>query len=299
MGKRLLQVLLLAVVVLAAAYFAYRYFGARRPLPNAAPSNTGPSIRTKPVTPAPGTESGAKNPESKGPEAGKAASPAPLGFIPRSGEVLEFAANVTKLNSTVATLQVKVGDRRTFEGKSAWHLQAFAHTENPYRMVFELDDQFDSYSTAPNFESLQYELHLSERGQKADVVERMISSNSDPAPTNATAARVLPGTRDPIGFLMYLRSRDWDKTKEVRSPVFDGHKLYDVRAVLLARNQPVSVTAGKFTTTKIEIHVLDNGAEMKDAHFLLYLTEDQQLLPVLMEAVLPVATARVELTKVH
>jgi len=99
--------------------------------------------------------------------------------------------------------------------------------------------------------------------------------------------------------LMYLRGTDWSKTNAVHSPVFDGHKLYDVRAVLIARDQSVAVTAGKFIAMKIEIHVLDNGAEMKDAHFLLYLAQGQDRLPVLMEAVLPFATARVELTKVH
>jgi hypothetical protein len=166
-------------------------------------------------------------------------------------------------------------------------------------MVFELDDQFDSYSEASNMSSLQYEMHLSERGQKVDTVERMLSSSKDPAPPDAVAARVLPGTRDPLGMLMYLRSVDWNKVTLVRSPVFDGHKLYDVRAVLVARDQGVSVTAGKFNTTKIEIHVMDNGAEMKDAHFLLYIAQSPERLPVLMEAVLPVATARVELTKVH
>lgn len=212
---------------------------------------------------------------------------------------MNFAASVTKLNSTVANLTVKVGDRRSFDGKNAWHLQAFAHTENPYRMVFELDDQFDSYSETSNLASLQYELHLSERGQKVDTVERMVSSSKDPAPPDAVAARVLPGTRDPIGTLMYLRGMDWNKVKEVRSPVFDGHKLYDVRAVLVARDLSVSVTAGKFAATKIEIHVMDNGTEMKDAHFLLYISQDQERLPVLMEAVLPVATASVELTKVR
>jgi hypothetical protein len=42
---------------------------------------------------------------------------------------------------------------------------------------------------------------------------------------------------------------------------------------------------------------MDNGTEMKDAHFLLYLADGAERLPVLMEAVLPVATARVELVK--
>ena len=68
------------------------------------------------------------------------------------------------------TLKLLVGAHKDFFGKNAWHLQAFAHTENPLRMVFELDDQFDSYSDAATMTSLQYEMHLSERGQKVNSV---------------------------------------------------------------------------------------------------------------------------------
>ena len=92
-------------------------------------------------------------------------------------------------------------------------------------MVFELDDQFDSYSEAGSMTGLQYEMHLSERGQKVDSVERLLSSTGDPPPVGISAARVLPGTRDPLGMLEYLRGVDWNRTPEVRSPVYDGHKL--------------------------------------------------------------------------
>jgi len=54
------------------------------------------------------------------------------------------------------------------------------HTENPYRMVFELDDEFDSYSESSNLASLKYEMHLNERGQKVDTVERLTSSSREP-----------------------------------------------------------------------------------------------------------------------
>jgi hypothetical protein len=293
MGKRVLMVLLVVVILVVGGVFLYRNGARRHPAQPALPGVV-ESPRTQPrPTEAPG------KPSAPAGSAASAGAGAPPGFVPRAGEVLDFIANVTKLNSTVGNLKVKVVEHRSFDGKSAWHLQAFAHTENPYRMVFELDDQFDSFSEAANFTGLQYEMHLSERGQKVDTVEKMVTSSKDPAPPDASAARVLPGTRDPIGMLMYLRSVDWNKTTEVRTPVFDGHKLYDVRAVLLGNEQNVSVSAGKFATNKIEIHVLDNGKEMKDAHFLLYITQDSERLPVLMEAVLPFATARVELTKVH
>jgi hypothetical protein len=78
-----------------------------------------------------------------------------------------------------------------------------------------------------------------------------MTTGAEPAPANATAARVLPGTRDPLGFLQFLRTTDWTKTKEVRGPVFDGHRLYDVRARLVAPTVSVQIPAGVFGASQI------------------------------------------------
>ncbi len=292
------RIAILFVVLLLAV--ASLYYAHRRTLHRGAPTaETYPTavLNTSPSAAIPETP-GHEKPGAPPAEAAKVHVPAAEnGPILRPGETLEYAANVTKIDSTVATLKILVRDKRDLAGRNVWHLQAFAHTENPYRMIFELDDRFDSYSDPVDLSSHQYEMHLSERGQKVDSVERLYSSPKDFAPAGVIAARVLPETRDPLGFLHYLRNVDWNKTPEVRSPVYDGHKLYDVRAVLKSKSQPASVPAGDFNTTKIEIHVFDNGTEMKDAHFFLYLANDSLRIPVLVEAVLPVASARVELTK--
>jgi hypothetical protein len=225
-----------------------------------------------------------------------AAPPADAGFPLRAGEILEYSANVSKLNN-VATLKLQVAGRGNFLGKSTWHLQAFAHTQNPLRMVFELDDQFDSYSDAGTLASLQYEMHLSERGQKVESVQRMSETGKEPASAEATQARVLPGTRDPLGLMQYLRNVNWTKTPEIRSPVYDGHKLYDVRARLAPGSEKVNVPAGDYSASRIAIRVFDNGVEMKDASFTLYVADDAARTPVLLEAIMPFATARVELLK--
>jgi Protein of unknown function (DUF3108) len=214
----------------------------------------------------------------------------------RAGEVLDFAADVAKLTN-VANLRLQIVERRNFFGKSAWHLQAFAHTENPLRMVFELDDQFDSYSDAATLSSLQYEMHLNERGEREESIQRMTTSGTERAAPNATQTRVVPGTRDPLGLVQYLRTVDWNKIRAVQGPVYDGHKLYDVRASYAGGGETISVPAGSFAVSKIELRVFDDGEEMKDAHFTLYLAGNPTRTPVLLEAVMPFATARVALVK--
>ena len=239
------------------------------------------------------------NPSSLPPkvaEANERPAPTEAAAPLHAGEVLEFAADVAKL-SNVANLRLEVVERRTFFGKNAWHLQAVAHTENPLRMMFELDDQFDSYSDAATLSSLQYEMHLNERGEKQESIQRMSTTGAEQAAPNATQTHVVPGTRDPLGMMQYLRTVDWGKVHDVRSPVYDGHKLYDVRASYAGAEQSVAVPAGTFSTSKIDLHVFDDGTEMKDAHFTLYLAGNAARTPVLLEAVMPFATARVSLVR--
>src|SRR5215467_15236494 len=191
----------------------------------------------------------------------------------KTGEVLNYTANVSKLDN-VATLTLKVAGKGNFLGKNVWHLQAAAHTLKPLRIVFELDDQFDSYSDAGTLASLQYEMRLNERGEKVQSIQRMTSTGKEPAPPDATAARVAPGTRDPLGFMQFLRTTDWAAMRQVSSPVYDGHKLYDVRAKIASAAAAVGVPAGDFRASKIEIHVFENGVESKDSSFTLYLAND-------------------------
>jgi hypothetical protein len=291
MSRRIVSVLaVILAVVCAAAAFVWLHAG-------------GQSKTVVQFTPDPPATSGVTH-EAAPPANGLATSGAPkpawnaapaTAFTPVPGEVLEFTGSVAKV-SNVASLRLVVNGRKELAGKDAWHLQAFAHTQNPLRMVFELDDQFDSYSAPGDFASVQYEMRLNERGQKVQSVQRMTPTGREPAPAGASEARVLPGTRDPLGMMQYLRSVDWAKTPVVHGPVYDGHKLYEVRAQKIGSAE-VEVPAGKFSTTTVDIKVFDDGAEMKDAHFTVYLAKDAARTPVLLEAVLPFAAARVELTK--
>lgn len=216
------------------------------------------------------------------------------------GETLTFTASLAKLNN-VAVLKLLTGERSVLLGKKIVHLEAMASTQNPLRMIFELDDRFDSYSETGGWTSQQYEMHLSERGQKQTTVLRL-SSKAEPAPEGMAMARVLPGTRDPLGMMIYLRQVDWKKTPEVSSPVYDGRKLYEVRARLVADGEKVKVAAGEFQAEKIALQVFENGQEFKDASFVVYLASPGKAgrpIPVLLEAVLPIGNARVELVSAN
>lgn len=199
----------------------------------------------------------------------------------------KYAVNAAKIETSVI-------EKRDFFGHTAWHFRAEAHTMDTTRALFAIDDQFDSYTAAANLFSLQYEMYLHEQGKSQTSLFRM-TGDGDPAPPDVTAVRVAPGTRDAISFLYNLRAADWQRSSELKAPVFDGRRLYDVVARIDTPQGNVTVPAGNFPAFRVAIKVFDHGKELTDTRLWLWMTKDASHTPVLIEADLPFGTARIEL----
>jgi hypothetical protein len=212
-----------------------------------------------------------------------------------AGERLSFRVIWSKFAVNAATIQLAVIERRDFFGRLAWHFRALAQTIDTVRVLYPLDDQLDSYTDAGQLNSLQYEMYLHEQGKQQSNSWRLISDGS-PAPANVTAARVSPGTRDPVGLLYVLRAADWKSAPQLRAPVFDGKNLYDVVAHLESTSEQAIVPAGQFASSKISVRVYDHGQELSSTRFTVWLAQDATRTPVLVETELPIGTARLEMT---
>jgi hypothetical protein len=237
-----------------------------------------------------------KRPKSrgKGPAtpAAVAAAAAPVPF--HAGEILEYRVLFSKYAVNAAKIETSVVEQRTFFGHLAWHFRAAAHTMDTTRMLFAIDDQFDSYTSAASLFSLQYEMYLHEQGKEQTSVYRM-TTNADPAPEDVTAVRVVPGTRDAISFLYALRAADWQRVPELKAPVFDGRRLYDAVARIDTPQGNVSVPAGNFPAFRVAIRLFDHGKELTDTRFWLWIARNAAHTPVLVEADIPFGTSRIEL----
>ncbi len=230
---------------------------------------------------------------AKPPAAAAAPVAVPVPFQP--GEILAYRVLFSKYALNAARIETTVVEQRNFFGHPAWHFRATAHTMDTTRALFAIDDQFDSYTSALNLFSLQYEMYLHEQGKAQTNLYRM-TTDGDPAPSDATAVRVTPGTRDAISFLYNLRAADWQHTPELRVPVFDGRRLYDVVARIDTPQGTVTVPAGNFSAFRVAIRLFDHGKEMTDTRFWLWITREAAHTPVLVEADIPIGTARIELT---
>jgi len=217
---------------------------------------------------------------------------APVPF--HAGETLQYQVSWATF-TTAASVQLTVPERRDLFGWGTWHFRASAHTISPVRSLFPIDDQFDSYTDTTTLESRQYEMYLNEMGKKQDRLFHFLPQGELPH-GDAPRLIVLPGTRDPLGALYSLRGVDWQKTPEFRAPVYDGRAIYEIRARQDNPNDSVSVAAGKFSASRVSIHIFQNDKEVTGMTFSAWFAHDAPRTPVLIQADLPFGNLRVELT---
>jgi hypothetical protein len=224
-----------------------------------------------------------------------AATPVALVAPFHSAESLSYSGAWLSLKDVVAA-QLTANDDRPFNAQPAWHFLAKLQTKNPLRYMLAVDDQFDSYSAHADFSGEQFEMHLHESSKIENHILRMTPSQS-PLSAGAAQVQVLRGTRDALGFLYFLRTVNWQQTTDVRSPVFDGRKVYDVHATVVTPRSDVTVTAGKFAATGLGIRPYINGKELADTKITLWIALDAAHTPVLVELELPFGSGRIELTQ--
>lgn len=212
----------------------------------------------------------------------------------RIGEKLSYRISWAAL-MTAATAELAVSEKRAFYGHEAWHFRALARTVDAARLLYQLDNQFDSYADSATLASFRYEAYLREQGKSESKVTRMAGEGL-PVQNDGPMVRVLPGTRDPLGLLYYLRTVDWSKTRQVRTPVFDGRRLLEVQARVRG-NGTVIVPAGKYAATRVELRLFERKKELTDVRIWVWFANDARRAPALMEAQMPFGKLRVELVR--
>jgi hypothetical protein len=230
----------------------------------------------------------AKSATTRGEAARK--NPPPL----RIGEKLTYRVSWTTF-ATAATVELTVAERRWLNGWDTYHLRASAHTLTPLRLMFAIDDQFDSYTDTGTIESRQYEMYLNELGRKQNSVVHLLPQGMPPRGAG-TITIVPPGTRDPLNAIYSLREVDWNSTPEFHAPVYDGRILYELTARVAGSPEPVPVPAGTYSALRINVSLQQNGHDVPQTNFSIWLAQDPYRTPVAMQAELPFGSLRIEMT---
>jgi Protein of unknown function (DUF3108) len=250
-----------------------------------------------PNMPVSGANAAGQQPSNRKPNKAKKPpleSPRDMAVPFRAGEKLNYQVSWSAFMSA-ANVQMTIPEQRNLYGRNTWHFRATGHTQGTARTLFTIDDEFDSYTDTAMTNGRQYETYLNEMGRKQDqVLHFVVEGQPNDAP--GTGVIVLKGTLDPLGALYTLRTIDWQKTPEWQAPVYDGRDVYELHAKMEVPSEDVTVAGGKFSATRISLHVRKHGKELTDIDFSAWIAHDTSRTPVLMRAELPLGSVSIELT---
>jgi hypothetical protein len=193
------------------------------------------------------------------------------------GEKLEFEILYGSIPAGRASLEVK--GRSTSEGE-VYRIVSRARSNDVISLFFEVNDVIVAEVDAQTAEPVFFEKRLREGPFKKD--EWAVYEPGGVVRTRETEYRVMPGTRDILSALYYVRGHDLDVGDVVTVAAFENGKNYDARVRVLRRER-VSTDQGDFDCLVIEPDI-EEGAFAKTGRLLIWVTDDALKIPVLVKS---------------
>jgi len=138
-------------------------------------------------------------------------------------------------------------------------------------MLFAIDDEFDSYTSAASLFSLQFEMYLTSKGKDQMSLYRM-TTDADRLPRTSRHCALSWNARRHRLSLCAPR-RGLAGCSRLQAPVFDGKRLYDAVCAIDTPQGTVSVPAGNFPAFRVAIRLFDHGKEITDTHLWLWIAK--------------------------
>ncbi len=105
-------------------------------------------------------------------------------------------------------------------------------------------------------------------------------------------------TYDPLSGFFVLRQMKINTKSKIFLRIFDSKKLYDARIKILGRER-VKTEAGTFDTIVVEPELKSEGIFLRKGKVIIYLTDDERHIPVLLKSKVLIGSVVAELTEIE
>jgi hypothetical protein len=224
--------------------------------------------------------------------AGPAAAERAVPF--KVGETLEYDVGWSSyLTAGAATLSVR--EKKSSYGSIAYYVVAEGRATGVvgalYHAYYKADTLLDVYSLLPQRGSV-YSDEAGRRRQRVTRFEqgkRKAHFEVTPGPGHQKQV-ALPGpTHDALSAVLALRMLRLGEGVSVTIPVSDGGRVFRVQARVRGRER-LSTRLGQVMAWRVEPVIIGDTGEMGARKLTVWLSDDAQKLPLLMEAEMPVGT---------
>ena len=221
------------------------------------------------------------------------------------GEKMEFVLHYQwgTINTDVATATVEL-DSLTYNGEKAFRCSAYGKTSRMFDLFFKVREDFDSWFTRDGLKPLKFTRDTYEGGYEArntyhyiwDAAEPYIAADvySSKRGMKAITLPLTPCTFDLPSLFFFARNMDFDVVEPGRRYPMTfaiDDDVYNVYFILHGRETRKIPGLGAVKTIKFAAKLLEGEVFKGEEDMLIWVSDDENRLPVYFEAPLLVGVA--------
>jgi len=217
-----------------------------------------------------------------------------LAAVPwKIGEYFQFSIDWNGLNGGNSLMQVQNIQR--LEGHRVYRIVTKAESNSFVSKFYKVRDRAESYIDAESLYTRRFVKHLREGGYKKDLDVRFDQETRKAAYDDGASMDVPARVHDVLSAFYYVRTQPLPNGATLLLPTHDNKKSYDME-VKVHRRERVQVPAGTFDCVVVEPMLKSEGVFKSKGSILVWLSDDERRIPVLVRSKVPVGSISVSLT---
>lgn len=216
----------------------------------------------------------------------------------KRGEKLEFVVHYGIINAGIASVEIEK-ENFYIDGKSATKITAFGKSTGSFDWFFKVRDSYVSYMNTETLEPYRFVRHVDEGGFVFDQEYNFHHQEQVVITEKNDTISIPTGIQDLVSAYYYARSVDFEKYKEgdvIAFKAFVDGKVEPIRIRYLGKEK-ISIRSGKYRCYKFQ-PLVQRGRVFDDpTDVTVFISDDKNKVPVLIEAKVIVGSVKLELTK--
>lgn len=203
------------------------------------------------------------------------------------GEKLTFGIKYFGVTAGNAVLEVK--DIEKYNDRQVYHIDATARTAPFFETFYRVKDIISTYMDVMGLFSWKYSKHLEEGGYRNTTIMEFNHEKSFALKNNGEKCDIVPFVQDVLSEFYYFRSI-YKGENEIKVDVSsDECKTYQI-VVKKLRNEKVTTDAGEFDCIVVQPFLKYEGIFRQKGDIWIWLTNDKNLMPVLIKSQIAIGT---------
>ncbi len=207
------------------------------------------------------------------------------------GEKLVFEISYGPINAGTAVMEIS--QIVQLQGRDCYHIISTARSNKFFSSFFKVEDRAETFVDTGGLFPWRFEKHLREGKYKADRFANFDQVNHT-VTTDRGEMEIPPYVQDVLSTLYYIRTQDIVVGQSLYVDNHSGKKIYPLE-VKVHRRERVKVPAGSFDCFVVQPILKAGGVFKHEGKLTVWLTADEQKMPVLMKSKVLIGSIDAEL----